>query len=217
MFQWISIISFAVVIGALMLHHLLFPCGYQPRFAPTTLIRKKVHLFTLLFPEQKRSLASKIRKLAFMLGLLSFVVLLVTGFVPVMAGGKLGGYWLMVHATFAPVFIACAAVVALLGAGQYRFTRADIKTVIAGVIHREHIRRCCPLTDTGLGAKVGFWVLLALSLPVTITMAVSMLPWFGTDGQGFLFEAHRWTALVFALAALVEMYMLIRMEIRKEF
>jgi hypothetical protein len=206
-------IGFGVVFAGLFLHHLIFPCGYKPRFSIGSLIRKKVHLLTLLLPEQKLCLAGKIRKLVFVLGLLSFCVLLLTGFGPLVFGHKLQGYWLMVHATFAPVFIGCAAVVVLLGAGQYAFNRKDADAIE----HRFSSRKDgCWLTDSGIGAKAGFWLLAALTLPVTLTMVLSMLPLFGTDGQEWLFELHRWSALLFAWTALVELYTLIRREVIKE-
>ncbi len=215
MFRWISIIGFAVVFAGILLHHLVFPCGYKPRFSLGSLIRKKVHLFTLIFPEQKRGLPGKIRKLVFLLGLLSFTVLLLTGFGPLVFGSKLHGYLLMIHATFAMVFIGCAAIIVFLGAGEYAFNKKDAEAIPPGC-------KCsgdgsCWLTDTGVGAKVGFWLLVVLTLPVILTMVLSMLPLFGTEGQEFLFHAHRWSALGFGLLAMVELYMLIRMEIRKEF
>lgn len=192
MFQWISIIGFAVVITGIVLHSLLLPCGYSPRFSLGALIRKKVHLLTLLFPEQKLNWPTKIRKLVFLLGLFSFCVLLATGFGPLLFGARLHGYGLMIHATFAPAFIGCAAIVAILGAGQYRFNKQDT------------------------AVKAGFWSLLVLSLPVTLTMVLSMFPLFGTHGQEVLFGAHRWCALIFVLIAIVELYMLIRMEVLKD-
>lgn len=211
MFRWISIISFVVVIAAVLLHHVLFPCGYKPRFSLTSLVRKKVHLFTLLFPEQKRSLPGKVRKLAFMLGLPSFVVLLLTGFGAVLLGIKLQGYWLMIHAVFAAVFIACAAVVAVLGAGQYRFGQDAVTD------EKQSESRDYWPSNAGISVKSGFWLLLILSLPVTLSMALSMLPWFGTEAQEFLYVVHRWSALAFSVIGIVELYLLIRTEIRKEF
>lgn len=214
MFRWISIIGFSVVFAGLFLHHLIFPCGYKPRFTVGSLIRKKVHLLTLLFPEQKLRLPGKIRKLVFLLGVLSFLVLLLTGFAPLLFGHKLEGYWLMIHATFAPVFIGCAAIVVLLGAGEYAFNSKDADAIQ----HRFSCNRkegCC-VTDSGVGAKVGFWLLAALSLPVTLTMVLSMLPLFGTDGQDLMFHLHRWSALFFVLTAIIELYILIRMEVIKD-
>jgi len=210
----ISMSAYAVVLLGILLHHLIFPCGYEKRFSLYSLIRKKVHLFTLIFPEQKLSWPQKICKCIFMIGLLSFAVLAITGFGPLFFGQRLEGYLLMIHATFAPVFIGCAAIVAVLGAGKYAFSGKDAE-VLSCRCMESNAKRCW-LTDSGVGAKAGFWVLLVLSLPVTLTMVLSMLPLFGTDGQAFLFEAHRWCALAFALIAIVELYILIRMQILGE-
>ena len=131
MFREVSILGFAVILGGLLLHAWRFPCGYQPRFSIGAILRKAVHLLTLVFPEQRLGLPGKCRKLVFLLGLVSFAVLALTGFGPVVLGGKLHGWLLMLHATFALVFVACGAVVVFLGAGAYTFTRQD-----AGVIPR---------------------------------------------------------------------------------
>ncbi len=216
MFRVVSLVSFIVVLGGIGLHHVLFPCGCKPRFAPTSLIRKLVHLLTLIFLEQYRGWAGRIRKLAFLLGLLSFVILLLTGFVPLLLGGRLEGYWLMLHATLAPVFIVAATVVVVTGAQQYRLLKRDADD-IATLWKTRRQRRTCLLTDTSAAPKVGFWLLAALTLPVTLTMALSMTPLFGSDGQLFLFEMHRWSALAFALAAIIELYILIRRDIRREY
>lgn len=213
MFRMVSMVGFAVIFAGLFLHHLIFPCGYKPRFTAGAIIRKKVHLLTLLFPEQKLNLAGKIRQWVLLVGLLSFAVLFLTGFGPLVCGGKLHGYLLMLHATFALVFIACAAIVVFLGAGDFAFTKKDAEVIPAGC-------KCtgdgCWLTDSGVGAKAGFWMLAALALPVTLTMVLSMLPLLGTHGQELMFELHRWSALMFAWTAIVELYILIRMGVLKD-
>jgi len=214
-FRWVTMIAFVALLGCLFLHHLIFPCGYKSRFSLGSLIRKKVHLFTLLFLPQKLGWSGRLCKLAFLLGLLSFCVLALTGFGPLVFGGHLQGYLLMIHATFAPVFIACAAVVAILAAGRYVFNKKDAEAAL-------HIYKCGRgkegwLTDTGVGAKVGFWFLLIMTLPVTLTMVLSMLSLFGSTGQEFLFHAHRWCALVFAMAAIIELYILIRLSVIEDF
>ena len=149
-----------------------------------------------------------------MLGLLSFAVLVVTGFGPLFLGHRLEGYLLMIHAAFAPVFIGCVAVVAVLSAGKYAFTKKDGEIFSSRCLGTN--AKGCWLADSGIGAKAGFWALLVLSLPVTLTMVLSMLPLFGTNGQGFLFEAHRWCALAFSLVAIIEVYTLIRMEVQTD-
>ena len=215
MFRMVSMIGFAVVIGGILLHHLIFACGVGKRFMPGALVRKKVHLLTLLFLEQKLNWGGRFRKLAFLLGLLSFVVLLLTGFLPVLLGGRLHGYWLMLHATFAPVFIACAAVIALTGAQEYCLCKKDGRIFLTLWKNRKAERACC-LTDNSATPKIGFWLLVTLSLPVTLTMVLSMFPLFGTYGQEVLFQLHRWCTLAFALAAFVELYVVVRKSIRQE-
>lgn len=198
MFRWITLISFAAVLGGIVLHYLMFPRGYKSRDASA--------------PLPDRRLRFRFRKLAFLVGLLSFCVLLVTGFGPLLFGGRLHGYLVMIHATFAPVFIACTAFIAVTAVADYAFNKNDVENLPRPWWKCPGRAEGCWFTDSGVGAKIGFWLLLALSLSVTLTMVVSMLTLFGTQGQEFLFHTHRWTALVFALIAMIELYMLARMQ-----
>ncbi|MHC4386482.1 MAG: hypothetical protein ACYSUG_05765 [Planctomycetota bacterium] len=216
MFRIISIISFLVVLGGIGLHHLIFSSGYKNRFSLVSLLRKMVYLFTLLFLPQKLGPVGRLRNIAFLVALLSFCVLLLTGFGPLLLGCRLHGYLLMIHATFAPVFIACAAFIAITGAGQYAFNKGDAEQFPSPCWKLPKRADGCWLADTGIGAKAGFWMLIVMSLPVTLTMVLSMLPIFGPEGQGFLFNTHRWCALVFGLTAIVELYILIRIEVFKD-
>ena len=190
MFRMVSIIAFVCLLGGLFLHMLVFPCKLKFELAPF-----------------KKGFLNIIYALI-VLGLrVSFVGLLVTGFGPLLAGGKLEGYLLMLHATCAPVFIGCATLYILINAGKFVFDKKDADFILGGCKIKG-----CRLTDSGIGAKCGFWVLAAMMIPLTLTMVLSMLPLFGTDVQHLLFEVHRWCALVFALAAIGELYMLVRME-----
>lgn len=211
MFRWISIACFSAIAAVILLHHLLYPCGYPRRFSAGSIVRKKVHLLTMLFLPQRQSWPSRVLKLAFLLGLLSFIVLLATGFGPLLLGGRLQGWLLMIHATFAPVFIVCGAVIAITGAGRLAFSKGDWKT--ADPLKQQAY---CRLTDSAVGIKTAFWTLLFLSLPLTLTMVLSMLPLFGEDWQNWMFHTHRYCALAFALTAIAAVYMLIRSEARKD-
>lgn len=202
MFRWIFMIGFAVIMAGILLHALLFSCRTKSQCPSGTV------------PEQKLKLLAMLKKLAFVVGLFSFIGLLVTGFGPLLLGGRLQGYWLMVHATFAPVFIGCAAVIGVMSAGQYRFNQKDAKSICW--TWKPDRSQGCWLTDNGIGVKAGFWFLLLMTLPLTLSMVFSMFPVFGTAGQEFLFYMHRWCGLVFAWGAIVELYMLIRMAILKK-
>lgn len=215
MFKTVSLIGFAVVLGGLILHWLVFPCGSRPRFTPLAMIRKCVHLLTLLFLEHNRNWPGRFRKLALLLGLLCFLILGLTGFLPMWLGGRLTGYWLMFHAAAAPVFIVCVAFIAVSGAQQYCLGRQDAEHFAALWKLRKTQRICCAADFSG-APKIGFWLLMVSSLPVALSMVISMTPLFGTEGQTFLFNLHRWSALVFSLAALPTMYVVIRSQVRKD-
>ena len=76
--------------------------------------------------KRKQSLIVILRMLAYLLALVCFVVLALTGFYPVLVLGEhISGYPVMVHATFAPVFAICLAVLAVMWARNSRFTTGD--------------------------------------------------------------------------------------------
>ena len=100
MFRDISIFAFAAVLLFIAAHSVVFQCGFKPiRF----LCLRIAELWDLLLGAAPNWIMG-IRVLAFWVGLFSFFVLLLTGFVPLLLGGRLEGVWLMLHATLAPVF-----------------------------------------------------------------------------------------------------------------
>jgi hypothetical protein len=117
--------------------------------------------------------AGLLTKAATVVGALSILVLAFTGFLP----GTIQGYGLMLHATFAPVFILCMAYLVVAGAR----------------------RNACRLSGLGLIRAVCFWTLAFLTLPLALSIAVSMLPLFGTHMQHVLAQVHTVTAWMFAI------------------
>ena len=109
MFREVSIIGFIVVFIFVILHYINHrsklgdSLGAKRKYKIVDRLRPLSLLLTVLFIEEKKSLINILKKLIFLLALLCFAVLLVTGFVPVLVLGKtMSGYWLMLHATFAP-------------------------------------------------------------------------------------------------------------------
>lgn len=211
MFRTVSIIAFLVALGGIAGHGVLFPCGPGSRWGIGDIIRKKVHIFTMLFLEQELSLLGRLKKLAYLLGLLCFVILFLTGFGPrVLCDTELSGYLLMIHVTFAGVFIVCAAFLAITWAHQFRFGSVDLnclKDVLSLRIRNDGCETC---------RKILFWILVVLSLPAAFSILFSMFPIFGTHGQEILFEIHRWSVLVLSLCAFVHIYLVIREGFGKE-
>ena len=210
MFQTIAIVAFAVTVGCMALNCVISPCKECWRHP----LRKLVHLLTLLFLEQKLSIVGILRKLVYLLALLCFVVLAVTGFYPTLVLGEhISGYLVMVHATFAPIFAICLAVLAVMWVRNCRFNQSDWpwfgrivqRVTLVKSTGEETLRK-----SSGLGQKITFWLIIFLALPLILSIVLSMFPLFGTHWQELLLSTHRYTALVFALVVIVHTYVVIR-------
>ena len=122
-------------------------------------------------------LTGLLKKAATAVGALTILVLAVTGFAP----GTIHGYGLMLHATCAPVFVLCMAYLAIACAKA----------------------NACRLGGLGLIRAISFWTLAFLTLPLSLSVAVSMLPLFGTHMQHVLASVHAITAWAFAIVLVV--------------
>lgn len=211
MFQTISIVALLITFAGIALHCIAFPSGKERQWNP---IKKMVHIFTLIFIEQKLSPVGVLRKLVYLLALLCFVILAVTAFYPTLILGEhISGYLLMFHATFAPIFAICLAVLAVMWASRCRFTYSDWPwfqhfvqrvTLVKSASEEAHSE------SSGLGKKIFFWLIIFLALPLILSIVLSMFPYFGTYWQEVFLGIHRYTALVFALVAIVHTYMVVR-------
>lgn len=218
MFRIISIIGFIVCFAGIAVCCIASPCrgcGWRPG----QILRRLIHLFTMLFVEQRLSLVGVLRKLVYLLALLCFGVLAVTGFVPrLFLNETISGYWLMLHATFAPVFAICLAVLAVMWASHCRFTGRDwpwLQRLIWRVILPKTAEEKSVCQCSNLGQKITFWLIVVLALPLILSIVSSMFPFFGTHCQELLLDAHRYSALLLALVAIVHTYLMIRTQMKE--
>ena len=215
MYQTISIVAFAVTVACIVLNCVISPCKECWRHP----LRKLVHLFTLIFIEQKLSPVGVLRKVVYLLAMLCFVILAVTGFYPTLVLGRhISGYPVMVHATFAPVFAICLAVLAVMWARRCRFAYSDcpwFQCVVQRVTLVKSAGEQAHCGSSGLGQKITFWLIIFLALPLILSIVLSMFPLFGTHWQELLLSMHRYTALVFALVAIVHTYLVIRTKMQE--
>jgi len=58
--------------------------------------------------------------------------------------------------------------------------------------------------------KATFWLLMFLTLPLILSIVISMFHILGTSWQHFTMAIHRWTGLVFAIVAILHTYLAIR-------
>ena len=219
MFRIVSIISFIIVFGGIAVHCIARPCGKERRWSPSGILKKLVHLFTLLFLEQKLSPVGVLRKLVYLLALLCFVVLAVNGFYAALVLGKsISGYWIMLQTTAGGVFAVCLAVLAVMWAHNCRLNQSDCP-LLQRVLQRVTRLKTAgePLCKSSrLGQKIAFWLIIFLALPLILSIILSMFPLFGTHWQELLLGVHRYTALVFALVAIVYTYLLIRTKMQEQ-
>jgi cytochrome b subunit of formate dehydrogenase len=198
MYQTISIIAFLITLAGIVLHRLASPSKKKRQRKST----------------KKRSIVGVLRILVYLLALLCFVVLAVTGFYPTLVLGEhISGYLVMVHATFAPIFAVCLAVLAVMWASRCRFVYSDwpwFERFVQRVTSVKSSSEEAPSKSSGLGQKMAFWLIIFLTLPLILSIVLSMFPLFGTHWQELLLGMHRYTALVFALVAIVHTYLVIR-------
>jgi cytochrome b subunit of formate dehydrogenase len=168
---------------------------------------------------QKRCLVDYFRILVYLVAIFSFVVLAITGFYPVLVLGEhITGYLVMVHATFAPVFAACLAILAVLWARQSRFTPGDwpwFERLVRRVTRAEGAGAEVQRSNSCLGQKVTFWLMLFLALPLGLSILLSMYPLLGTHWQELLLSLHRYTAYVFSLVVILHSVLLFRMKVKR--
>jgi len=238
MFGIVSITAFLVVFSGICAHCIASAAAKGYRWRPIDILKTLVHLFTLLFLEQKLNVVGILRKLIYLLALLCFVILLITGFYPVLTHGEqISGYLLMLHATFAPVFAGCLAVLAVMWAHNCRFNKSDwprLQRIIyprpsqRGGIHREAANpiRVDDTLNNGtsrepvtprhtLLQRICFWLIVVLALPVILSIVLSMFALFGTKGQEFLLDTHRYSALLLALIVIVHTYLIIQAKLKQ--
>jgi cytochrome b subunit of formate dehydrogenase len=188
------------------------------RWDANEILRKLVCLLTLLFLEQKLAPVRALRKLVYLLALLCFVVLAVTGFYPTLVLGEhISGYPVMVHATFAPVFAVCLAVLAVMWAGHCRFTYSDwpwFQSIVQRVTLVKSAGEEAHSKSSGLGQKMTFWLLIFLALPLILSIILSMLSLFGTHHQELLLASHGYVAMVFTIVAIVHIYLVIQIKMK---
>ena len=212
MFRSAVITSFIAVIAGIILHFAISKPKFDDVFGKDRglrildPLRLVVFFITLLFIEQKYSLVGVLRKLVFLLAILCFVVLVVTGFTPMIFLGKsITSWWLMIHATIAPIFAACIAALAVLWAEKNRLDKNYLPWLNRALL-RQPKSTTLP-AKYELELKISFWAILLLSLPMILSAVLGTFPMLGTYWQGILLQVHRYSTLFLSLFAIIYLYL----------
>jgi len=144
---------------------------------------------------------ANIRKMVYAFVVSCFFVLAGTGFAPILlSGDHLTGILLVIHVTVAPLFALSLSAAALLWAQTLRFDGEDWRVV-------RHLGDPALRAKTiRFATKLGFWLILLLSLPLMLTVILELFPLFGTEGEAFLIQLHGYSALFLMLATLAHLY-----------
>lgn len=136
-----------------------------------------------------------------------FALLVVTSFLPVLTGRPLGGWLLIIHVGASPVFFLSLLAGLLVWGEDCCYSKADCDWLGMALRH--------PLGDPGERGATGrfdpvqktyFWMAGVLGLVLLLTMLLSMVPLFGTQGQRLLLTIHRWAALVLLVLTVLHTY-----------
>ena len=213
MFETVAIIVFLVTLIGIAVHCIAFP---TKRGAGVGVIPRIVHVFSLLLIEQERSLLGALKKLCYLVTAVCFVVLAITGFWPVLVKGEhISGFPIMIHSTFAAVFAVCLAIITITWAGSNRFEKSEcpwLWRLLRRVTNLRIPMQEGPCQGIVIVKKAMFWAIVGLSLPLILSIVLSMLHLFGTHWQEILLAAHRWSALLFAVAVILHTYAAARLQ-----
>jgi hypothetical protein len=146
------------------------------------------------------------RKSSYLLAMILAAVLATTGFLQVIVtGSHLSGTLLLVHIVAAPLFALTLAAVSLLWSHDQQIREQDLPVL------RELVRTGTVTGDNGLAAlaRVLYWVVMVLALPLILSIILSLFPLFGTEGETTLIGLHGYSALVLVVVTLLHGYILI--------
>ncbi|MDP6032894.1 MAG: hypothetical protein QGH04_03495 [Candidatus Marinimicrobia bacterium] len=126
------------------------------------------------------------QKMIMAMGFVAFFVMAITGFLPLIMGAKvLSGWWMILHATAAPVFSLLLAVGALL------WVRSE------GMGLKDGAQNKC--------TKKAAWAFLILFIPNALSILFSMNAWFPSSTQHTFLSVHFYTAIGLCLLVLLHL------------
>jgi hypothetical protein len=134
-------------------------------------------------------------KLIYLGTLVSVAVLGVTSFYTVLRFGGMHQWWLFAHMFGAGAMTGVLPLLALTWCGASRFGR----------VSEQHAEETF-LPRFFWIPRVMFWMFLLAGFVVMVTMLVSMLPLFGSDGLEILLDIHRYAGLLAVVTLFIHFY-----------
>ena len=149
---------------------------------------------------KKSSVQAIVKNLLFALIIICVVILAVTGFFSVLILGKpISTYLLLLHVSMAPIFAICMATLSLIWTHKQSFNKADWQTIC-------NLKSSEKKNQIVLWQKVIFWLIILLTLPIILSILLSMYPLFGSGIQNSLLITHRYSSLLFMILSILYFY-----------
>lgn len=134
----------------------------------------------------------------------SFLLLALTGFLPVIIfGAAVSNLALMLHLVLAPLFAIGITALALLGSQRHCFNQND-GTHLWNWLRQE--RLAAAPASPNVWQKICFWLSVALSVPIMVSTVLMMYPLYGTPGQEWLLHLHGYMGLLMLVVVMLHTY-----------
>jgi hypothetical protein len=122
--------------------------------------------------------------------LILFLIMALSALIPVFIGIHLSDIFLLVHVTVAPLFSVFTAILIVLFAHSNRFNKDDLV--------KDSDEKKYKISQSGY-IKVMFWLFALFSASAMISIVLNMFPLFGTEGQDYLLDVHKYSTLFLLL------------------
>ncbi len=148
---------------------------------------------------------SLIRLVSYYISVFLFLTMALSGFLPfVFMEKNLTGFSLLIHVTAAPLFSVTYAVFILLSAFKFQFGKTDYlyvfkRDTIDDSKEYEHAK-------DSLVLKSAFWISAAVSVPVILSIILTLFPLFGSDEINSLISLHGYSVLILTISFVIQVY-----------
>jgi len=154
--------------------------------------------FTSSLKQTPANILLSIKKLIYVILVICTLILLFTGLLqPLIFGKPISGFLLMLHVTIAPLFAIIVAICSVLWAQIHSFSSIDWQKLQKIKTYQSEGKKNFWTSESF--QKILFWIGILLSLPIILTIILSMYRTFGTHGQEILLQIHRYCAMMFVI------------------
>lgn len=148
----------------------------------------------------------KLKLIVIHINMALFILMFLSSFIPTaFTGEHLSGLFLIIHVTLAPLFSLSLAALILFYSYELKLNGVDF------VNTKEWIKNITRINSKSSFSyiKILFWLLTIISIPLILSIILSLYPITGTELQNFYLLVHRLGALFFSLVVLGLIYFLV--------